>query len=518
SQTEPSLFIADAATAVVSSLVIDPNGSVADGVTANVATATVLDAHNNPVSGINVSWTPAFDGTMRFSTTSGYTGIDGKMTVRITDTMSRSSPVGAVLENGSRMNATVVFVGDPTTAAVSSLTIDKDSSVANGVATNSATATVLDTHNNPVAGVTVAWTADKGTVNFGTQGTTDANGHVSVTFTDTVAETAQITATLGGGSQTEPSKFIADAATAVPSSLVIDPNGSVADGVTANVATVTVLDAHNNPVSGINVSWSPDSDGTMRFSPTSGVTGIDGKMTVRITDTRSRDTYIGVWVNGNYLSEIIEFVADPATAAVSSLTIDKNGSVANGVATNSATATVLDANNNPVSGAVVTWSADKGTVSFGTQGTTDANGHVSVTFTDTVAETAQITATLGGSSQTSPSRFVGDIATARVEMEISNSSGVAGKTTVGAIVTVVDANSNPVGGAVVTMSADKSTVTFAMGGDGFASTAAASEEQFTTNNGGTFTVYIADTVAEPVQVTATVGNSSQTKQIEFVAD
>ncbi|HHU0692437.1 Ig-like domain-containing protein [Citrobacter sp. Marseille-Q3906] len=418
SQTEPSLFIADAATAVVSSLVIDPNGSVADGVTANVATATVLDAHNNPVSGINVSWTPAFDGTMHFSQASGYTGIDGKLTVRITDTMSRNSPVGAVLENGSRMNATVVFVGDPTTATVSSLTIDKNGSVANGVAANSATATVLDTHNNPVAGVTVTWSADKGTVNFGTQGTTDANGHVSVTFTDTVAETAQITATLGGSSQTSPSRFNGDITSAVVSTLTIDTDGSAANGSTANVAT----------------------------------------------------------------------------------------------------ATVLDANNHPVSGAVVTWSADKGTVNFGTQGTTDANGHVSVTFTDTVAQTVQITATLGGSSQTSPSRFVGDIATARVEMEISNSSGVAGKTTVGAIVTVVDANSNPVGGAVVTMSADKSTVTFAMGGDGLASTAAASEEQFTTNNGGTFTVYIADTVAEPVQVTATVGNSSQTKQIEFVAD
>ncbi|MCX0221951.1 Ig-like domain-containing protein, partial [Escherichia coli] len=105
-------------------------------------------------------------------------------------------------------------------------------------------------------------------------------------------------------------------------------------------------------------------------------------------------------------------MGDAATAVISTLTIDTDGSAANGSAANTATATVLDANNNPVSGAVVTWSADKGTVRFGTQGTTDANGHVSVTFTDTVAETAQITATLGGSSQTEPSKFVGDAATA----------------------------------------------------------------------------------------------------------
>ncbi|MDM2942655.1 Ig-like domain-containing protein [Citrobacter sp. Cm038] len=515
SKVQGSTFVADASTARIGSIVIDPDNSPANGASKNGVAVTVVDANGNPVGGLRVALS-ASSNTVEFSSKFTSTNQSGVASATFTDTVAETISVTAGLDNGSAKSQNSHFVGDAATAVVSTLVINQDGSVANGSAANTATATVLDANNNPVAGAAVVWSADKGTVNFGTQGTTDANGHVSVTFTDTVAETAQITATLGGSSQTEPSLFIADAATAVVSTLTINTNNSVANGSTANTATATVLDANNNPVAGAAVAWSADK-GTVRFG-TQGTTDANGHVSVTFTDTVAETAQITATLGGSSQTEPSLFIADAATAVVSSLVIDPNGSVADGVTANVATATVLDAHNNPVSGAVVTWSADKGTVSFGTQGTTDANGHVSVTFTDTVAETAQITATLGGSSQTSPSRFVGDIATARVEMEISNSSGVAGKTTVGAIVTVVDANSNPVGGAVVTMSADKSTVTFAMGGDGFASTAAASEEQFTTNNGGTFTVYIADTVAEPVQVTATVGNSSQTKQIEFVAD
>ncbi len=505
SKVQGSTFVADASTARIGSIVIDPDNSPANGASKNGVAVTVVDANGNPVGGLRVALS-ASSNTVEFSSKFTSTNQSGVVSATFTDTVAETISVTAGLDNGSAKSQNSHFVGDAATAVVSTLVINQDGSVANGSAANTATATVLDANNNPVAGAAVVWSADKGTVNFGTQGTTDANGHVSVTFTDTVAETAQITATLGGSSQTEPSKFVADAATAVPSSLVIDPNGSVADGVTANVATVTVLDAHNNPVSGINVSWSPDTDGTMRFSQTSGVTGTDGKMTVRITDTKPRDTYIGVWVNGNYLSEIIEFVADPATAAVSALTINKDGSVANGVATNSATATVLDAHNNPVAGVTVTWSADKGTVRFGTQGTTDANGQVSVTFTDTVAETAQITATLGGSSQTSPSRFNGDITSAVVSTLTIDTDGSAanGSTANVATATVLDANNNPVSGAAVTWSADKGTVSFGTQG--------------TTDANGHVSVNFTDTVAETAQITATLGGSSQTEPSKFVAD
>ncbi|TBM32978.1 Ig-like domain-containing protein, partial [Hafnia paralvei] len=67
--------------------------------------------------------------------------------------------------------------------------------------------------------------------------------------------------------------------------------------------------------------------------------------------------------------------------------------VANGTATNQATATVVDANGNPLSGVEVTWSQD-GSAQLGTSPKTDANGQATVTFTDTKAQTVNITATV----------------------------------------------------------------------------------------------------------------------------
>ncbi|HAU4331310.1 TPA: molybdenum cofactor biosynthesis protein, partial [Citrobacter freundii] len=336
-------------------------------------------------------------------------------------------------------------------------------------------------------------------VSFGTQDTTDANGHVSVNFTDTVAETAQITATLGGSSQTEPSKFVADAATAVVSTLVIDQDGSVANGSAANTATATVLDANNNPVAGAAVAWTADK-GTVRFG-TQDTTDANGQVSVTFTDTVAETAQITATLGGSSQTSPSRFNGDITSAVVSTLTIDTDGSAANGSTANVATATVLDANNNPVSGAAVTWSADKGTVSFGTQGTTDANGHVSVNFTDTVAETVQITAKLGSSGQTSPSSFVADTSTAQIYstedthyislIEISNTFEVK------------DANGNRIPGMKVTWSVDSNN---------------ASLSSFTsvTNESGLASVSVKDFHAESVTISASLDNGqSLTSSFSF---
>ncbi|TBM33061.1 Ig-like domain-containing protein, partial [Hafnia paralvei] len=67
--------------------------------------------------------------------------------------------------------------------------------------------------------------------------------------------------------------------------------------------------------------------------------------------------------------------------------------VANGTATNQATATVVDANGNPLSGVEVIWSQD-GSALLGASPKTDATGQTTVTFTDTKAQTVNITATV----------------------------------------------------------------------------------------------------------------------------
>ncbi|WNI84131.1 Ig-like domain-containing protein [Citrobacter portucalensis] len=503
SQTKPSVFVADAATAVVSTLTIDKDGSPADGKTANSATATVLDAKGNPVAGQTVTWS-ADKGTVVFAA-SGVTDAGGKVSVTFTDTVAETANITATLGSSSQTKPSV-FVADAATAVVSTLTIDKDGSPADGKTANSATATVLDAKGNPVAGQTVTWSADKGTVVFAASGVTDAGGKVSVTFTDTVAETANITATLGSSSQTKPSVFVADAATAVVSTLTIDKDGSPADGKTANSATATVLDAKGNPVAGQTVTWSADK-GTVVFAA-SGVTDAGGKVSVTFTDTVAETANITATLGSSSQTKPSVFVADAATAVVSTLTIDKDGSPADGKTANSATATVLDAKGNPVAGQTVTWSADKGTVVFAASGVTDAGGKVSVTFTDTVAETANITATLDSSSQTKPSVFVADAATAVVSTLTIDKDGspADGKTANSATATVLDAKGNPVAGQTVTWSADKGTVVFGTSG--------------TTGADGKVSVDFTDTAVETVNVTVTLASNGSNKNAaaSFITD
>lgn len=74
------------------------------------------------------------------------------------------------------------------------------------------------------------------------------------------------------------------------------------------------------------------------------------------------------------------------------------------MATNSVRATVTDANGNPVAGAGVAFSADKGAVIAAT-GTTDANGQVVQTLTNTTAGITTVTAEVGGVRRTAEVTF-----------------------------------------------------------------------------------------------------------------
>ncbi|EGG8864899.1 molybdenum cofactor biosynthesis protein [Salmonella enterica] len=497
-KTKSCMFVGDAGTAVISSLTIDKDGSAANGSAGNSATATVLDANGNPVTGASVAWT-ADKTTIRFAA-GGVTDSAGKTTITFTDTVAETANITAGL-NGSSQTKPSSFIADVTTATVSIVTIDKDGSVANGSAGNSATATVVDAKGNPVAGQTVEWRSDKVSVKFGASGTTGADGTVSVTFTDTVAETANITASLNGSSQSKPSSFIADVTTATVSSLTVDKDGSPADGKTGNSATATVLDAKGNPVAGQTVEWRSDK-GTVIFA-TSGTTGADGTVSVIFTDEVAETANITASLNGSSQTKSSVFVADASTATVSSLTIDKDGSPADGSSANSASAMVVDAKGNPVAGQTVKWTSDKDTVEFGSSGTTGADGIVSVTFTDKVAETANIMASLNGSSQTKLTTFKADLASAVISLAVKNSA-VSDGTQVEVTATVKDRNGNVVPDFALAWSAT----------DAYSAISPANN---VTDVNGVAKVNVSNTsfVDKAITVTASSGAKSGTAQAHF---
>ncbi|MHA6306824.1 Ig-like domain-containing protein [Hafnia paralvei] len=443
SASQQGQFISDPANYVIDTMVVTQDGSPANGTTPNAVTVTVKDSNGAPVSKVNVTLS-ADKSTVLFGSTlkakspkvskAFQTNSEGSLTVAFTDTVAESVLLTATLDNANTKTGIAKFIADSHTAKISALTVTSGA-VANGTATNQATATVVDANGNPLSGVEVTWSQD-GSALLGASPKTDANGQTTVTFTDTKAQTVNITATVNNSSLSKPSTFIGDSGSVKVSALTVT-SGAVANGTATNQATATVVDANGNPLSGVEVTWSQDGSALLGASPK---TDANGQTTVTFTDTKAQTVNITATVNNSSLSKPSTFVGDSGSAKVSALTVT-SGAVANGTATNQATATVVDANGNPLSGVEVTWSQD-GSAQLGTSPKTDANGQATVTFTDTKAQTVNITATVNNSSLSKPSTFIVDITAAVVVLNVRSSAVSDGNASVQVTATVKDKDGN----------------------------------------------------------------------------
>ncbi|MHA4830492.1 Ig-like domain-containing protein [Enterobacter ludwigii] len=500
--TQTSHFSAVTVSNIV--LNITKDNSVSDGQTANHAQAVVTDINNRPVSNSKVTW--KIDSPASLKNSQSVTDVNGIVKTDFTSAVAGSFTltVSSGDKSASRQGH---FSSNTANNVIDSIVVPRNNSPADGTSANLVTIRVKDSNGAPAANANVTLSSDKATVVFGsalksksaTVFQTDSQGNLSVPFTDTVAETVRLTATLdNANSKTVTASFIADTGTSRISDLVVT-TGALANGTATNQATVTVVDTNNNPLSGVDVTWSQSGSAVFGASAKTDATG---KTTVTFTDTVAQTVNVTATVNGTSLSRPSEFVADTSQARVSDLTVT-TGALANGTATNQATVTVVDSHNNPVSGINVTWS-QSGSAVFGSSARTDATGKTTVTFTDTVAQAINVTATVNGSSLSKLSEFVADVSLAKIsELTVTSGALANGTATNQATATVVDTNNNPLAGVDVTWSQNGSAI---MG------------TSAKTDAAGRTTVTFTDTRVETVQVTATLANGdSQSKPSSFVA-
>lgn len=509
---QKSSFVSNSANAQITDFTVTTNNSPANGTTPNMALITVKDTNGNAVSNVNVSVT-ADKSTVSFialksARTAGaamQTDVNGQLRVALTDSVVEAVTLTASLDNGNTRTASVQFTADATTAQIQDLKIIKDKSTANGSMANSAEVYVRDVNGNAVSGAQVNWSADKPTAAFSASAVTDVSGKTTVQFTDSVAEAVTIKAQLANGSSmTASSSFIADTATAQLQDLLVTKNGSAANGSDANTAQVYVKDAAGNPIQNQDVTWSVDKTGITLVS--GGKTDATGKTTVSYTSTVAQTFQLTATLqNGNQLSASSLFIADSASEKISAFIVT-SGAVANGSATNTATVTVTDANNNPVQNVAVAWSADGSATLSSASDKTDAAGQAKITITDLKSETVNITVNLdSGVSQTKSVEFIADSNSAKISTFTVTTGAIAdGTTTNSGNVSIVDTNNNPVANATVTWSVT-----------GSAKVSAASSS---TDIDGNAAITITDTKAEDVTLTVTVNGSSQGKAMTFVAD
>ncbi|HGC3978483.1 TPA: inverse autotransporter adhesin FdeC [Escherichia coli] len=429
-------------------------------------TFTVKDAYGNLVTGLKPD-APQFSGAASTGSVRPSTGDWSETSNGVyVATLTLGSAAGqlSVMPRVNGQNAVAQplvlnVAGDASRAVISDMAVKVNNQLANGQSANQVTLTVVDSYGNPLQGQEVTLTLPQGvTSKTGNTVTTNAAGKADIELISTVAGELEIAAAVKNSQKTVTVKFNADASTGQANLQVDTAVQKVANGKDAFTLTATVEDKNGNPVPGTLVT----------FNLPRGVKPLTGdNVWVKANDEGKAELQVVSVTAGTYEitasagndqpsdAQTITFVADKATATVSSIEVIGNYALADGKAKQTYKVTVTDANNNLLKDSDVTLTASPASLNLEPNGTATTNeqGQAIFTATTTVAATytlkAQVSQTNGQvSTKTAESKFVADDKNAELTASSDVQSLVAdGKSTAKLEVTLFSAN-NPVGGNV----------------------------------------------------------------------
>jgi adhesin/invasin len=411
---------------VTTLLSVITNNAIADGVATNSVNAHITDVNGNPVANQTVTFaivtgTGSFVGSATITTNA-----NGDAQISLTSLLPGIVTITATVNGVSITNgspAAVLFVVGPpsVTAPTTILTVVTNNAVADGVATNSVNAHITDANGNPVANQAVTFTMASGSASFvgTTTVATDANGNALITLTSLVAGNNNVTASVNGNSITNGSPavviFVAGGPSTSTSStfLAVVTNDALANGSATNSVKAHVTDANGNPIANQTVTFTIASGNASFIGPTTISTDANGDAVISLTSTVAGTVDVTATINGNSITNgspaILTFTASPDTSdPLTALIVVTTDAFADGVATNSVKAHVVDANGNPLSGWTVTFTIAGGTASFTGSASvnTDANGDAVIDLASKTAGLVSITATVNGSPITNGSPAV----------------------------------------------------------------------------------------------------------------
>ncbi|EIZ9872965.1 Ig-like domain-containing protein, partial [Escherichia coli] len=302
-------------------------------------------------------------------------------------------------------------------------------------------------------------------------------------------------------SQSRNVTFIADVSTAQIADLGVIKDGSVADGSTANTLRARVTDAFGNALAGQTVSVLADNGATVTPTVT---TRPDGTVEFSVTSQTAGTSAVTASINNSSLSQSVTFIADVSTAKIADLAVIKDGSVADGATANTLQVKVTDANGNVLAGQTVSMMAGNGATVAPTV-TTGPDGTVEISVTSQTAGVSAVTASINNSSLSRNVTFIADVRTAQIaELVVIKDGSEADASTANTLqVKVTDANGNTLAGQTVSV----------MAGNG-----ATVAPTVITEPDGTAEISVTSQTAGVSAVTASINNSSQSRDVTFIAD
>ncbi|WP_202906382.1 beta strand repeat-containing protein, partial [Morganella psychrotolerans] len=212
--------------------------------------------------------------------------------------------------------------------------------------------------------------------------------------------------------------------------------------------------------------------------------------------------------NGNSRTEAIVFVADSSTAKIKTLELTQNKALANGQEKNIALTTVTDQFDNPVENFTLNARADNGATVVNATAQTDESGRMTTQFSSETAGDSKLVVEGAGTSKSVTAQFIADISTAKIQsVVITHDNATAdGKAKNGVLVTVTDNRNNPLAGAPVTIKVPAPARYQTQPVSGM------------TDSRGQLQVDITNTKAAQENYTFSINDSSETRQLTFVAD
>ncbi|RQN17057.1 hypothetical protein EHI83_25555, partial [Escherichia coli] len=424
---------------------------------------------------------------------------DGTVEISVTSQTAGVSAVTATI-NSSSQSQNVTFIADVRTAKIADLVVIKDGSEADGSTANTLRARVTDAFGNALAGQAVSVMAGNSATVTPTV-TTQSDGTVEFSVTSQTAGTSTVTASINSSSLSRDVTFIADVRTAQIAVLEVTQDYAVADGSTANTLRARVTDAFGNALAGQTVSVLGGNGATV--SPTV-ITGPDGTVEISVTSQTAGASTVTASINSSSLSRNVTFVADVRTAQIAVLEVTQDYAVADGSTANTLRARVTDAFGNALAGQTVSVTAGNGATVSPTV-ITGPDGTVEISVTSQTAGVSAVTATINNSTASQNVMFIADVRTAKIaDLVVIKDDSVADGAMANMLrARVTDAFGNALAGQTVSV----------MAGNG-----ATTAPTVTTQPDGTVEISATSQTAGISTVTATINNSSLSRNVMFVAD
>lgn len=376
-----------------------------DTVSAGETTSLYIEVKDNygngvPQQEVTLSVSPS-EGVTPSNNAIYTTNHDGNFYASFTATKAGVYQLTATLENGDSMQQTVTYVPNVANAEIT-LAASKDPVIADNNDLTTLTATVADTEGNAIANTEVTFTLPEDvkanfTLSDGGKVITDAEGKAKVTLKGTKAGAHTVTASMTGGkSEQLVVNFIADTLTAQVNLNVTEDN-FIANNVGMTRLQATVTDGNGNPLANEAVTFTLPADVSASFTLGQGgsaITDINGKAEVTLSGTKSGTYPVTVSVNNYGVSDTkqVTLIADAGTAKLASLT-SVYSFVVSTIEGATMTASVTDANGNPVEGIKVNFRGTSVTLSS-TSVETDDRGFAEILVTSTEVGLKTVSASL----------------------------------------------------------------------------------------------------------------------------